>query len=157
EWHKEVHGGKKKAGAEAALAALGDPKAAAAVYREFGLRGAADQLIAVQVLGQIDAPLSSQALAILAVYGVTPQVRRRATESLRARDPADFAGALIDLLADPLKYEVRPVGGPGSPGVLFVEGEKFDVKRFYAPPPAPDVVPRPGDIIAYDDAGMPSL
>ncbi len=37
-------------------------------------------------------------------------------------------------MSDPLKYEVKPVGGPGSPGVLFVEGQQFNVNRFYAPP-----------------------
>jgi hypothetical protein len=37
-----------------------------------------------------------------------------------------------------LKYEVRPVGGPGSPGVLYVEGERFNVKHIYAPPSMQD-------------------
>ena len=64
---------------------------------------------------------------------------------------------LVGLLIDPYKYEVKPVGGPGSPGVLFVEGEKFKVNRFYAPPAAPDITPQPGDIITYDQNGMPII
>jgi hypothetical protein len=52
---------------------------------------------------------------------------------------------------------VRPVRGPGSPGVLFVEGERFNVSRFYAPPPAPNITPQPGDIISYDQNGMPLI
>jgi hypothetical protein len=51
---------------------------------------------------------------------------------------------------------VRPVGGPGSPGVLLVEGEKFNLRRFYAPP-SPTLRFQPGDIVGFDDNGMPSL
>jgi hypothetical protein len=60
-------------------------------------------------------------------------------------------------MIDPYKYEVRPVGGPGLPGVLFVEGEKFKANRFYAPPAAPDITPQPGDIITYDQNGNPII
>jgi hypothetical protein len=41
--------------------------------------------------------------------------------------------------------------------VLFVEGERFNVSRFYAPPPAPNVTPQPGDIITYDQSGSPII
>ncbi|MHC5544336.1 Hint domain-containing protein, partial [Singulisphaera rosea] len=40
----------------------------------------------------------------------------------------------IGELEKPLGYEVRRVGGPGSPGVLFVEGERVNVRRLYSPP-----------------------
>jgi hypothetical protein len=40
---------------------------------------------------------------------------------------------------------------------LFVEGEKFKVNRFYAPPAAPDTTPQPGDIITYDQNGNPVI
>lgn len=92
-----------------------------------------DQLILVQVLGQIDKAPSSRVLAMLAVYGKTPDLRRRAIETLRGRPAEDFLDLLVGLMIDPYKYEVKPVAGPGSPGVLFVEGEKFNVSRFYAP------------------------
>ena len=77
---------------------------------------------------------------MLAVYGRTPEVRRRATEILRGRPAEDYLELLVGLMVDPLKYEVKPVAGPGSPGVLFVEGERFNVARFYAPPP-PSIAP----------------
>ena len=35
------------------------------------------------------------------------------------------------MLRKPFKYQVRPVGGPGSPGELFVEGERFNIQRLY--------------------------
>ncbi len=136
--------------------AISNPRAVQAIYSEFGVRSPKDQVIAIQLLGQIDTPLSSKVLALMAVYGKTPDVRRRATETLRRRDADDYLPVLVALLQDPLKYEVRPVGGPGSPGVLFIEGERANVRRVYAPP-VPSVSFRPGDIIGYDASGMPTL
>jgi hypothetical protein len=158
--HKDVHGGngaKKREIALAAVAGVSDPLAILPVYREFGGGGQIDQVIVVQVLGQIVKPLSSRILAMLAVYGKTPDVRRRATETLRGRPAEDFLDLLVGLMVDPYKYEVKPVAGPGSPGVLFVEGAKFNVSRFYAPPAAPNITPQPGDIVSYDPYGMPII
>jgi hypothetical protein len=158
--HKDIHGttgAKKRDAAQAELDAIKDPRAVLALYREFGGGGPGDQNILIQALGQIDKPMSSQVLALLAVYGKTPDVRRRAALALRDRPADDFLPLLVGLMIDPLKYEVKPVGGPGSPGVLFVEGERFNVSRFYAPPPAPNITPQPGDIITYDQNGMPLI
>jgi hypothetical protein len=158
--HKDIHGtngATKREVAQSEVDAITDPRAILAVYREFAGGGPSDQNILIQVLGQIDKPMSSQVLALLAVYEKTPEVRRRATESLRDRSADDFLPLLVSLMIDPFKYEVRPVRGPGSPGVLFVEGERFNVSRFYAPPPAPNITPQPGDIISYDQNGMPLI
>jgi hypothetical protein len=157
--HKDIHGAngvKKRDHAQAALLAITDPRAILPLYREFGA-GQLDQLILIQVLGQIEKPISSKILAVLAVYGKTPQVRARATETLRGRPAGDFLDILVGLMIDPLKYEVRHVGGPGSPGILFVEGERFNVARFYSPPPPPDVALGPGDMISFDSSGMPVI
>ena len=35
------------------------------------------------------------------------------------------------MIHKPFTYQVRPVQGPGSPGELFVEGERFNIQRFY--------------------------
>ncbi len=158
--HKDIHGTngtKKREIALAVIADISDPKAILPVYREFGGGGQTDQVILVQILGQVDKPLSSKVLAMLAVYGKTPDVRRRATETLRGRSAEDFLDLLVGLMIDPHKYEVKPVAGPGSPGVLFVEGEKFNMSRFYAPPAAPNITPQPGDIVSYDPSGMPLI
>jgi hypothetical protein len=154
--HKDIHRGKKQAEAQAELDKITDPAAIPSVYREFGGGGERDQSIAVQILGQINSPVASKVLALLAVYGRTPEVRRRATETLRGRPPEEYLGLLVGLMKDPLRYEVRPVGGPGSPGVLFVEGERFNVRRFYAPPPL-NIPFRPGDTISFDAFGMPVI
>ena len=158
--HKDIHGGsgaEKRDQARTALAAISDPRAVLSLYREFGGGGPSDQLILVQALGQIERPISSQVLAMLAVYGKTPEVRGRATETLRSRPSGDSLDLLVGLMVDPINFEVRPVGGPGSPGVLFVEGERFNSARFYAPPPPPNVSFGPGDIVSYDASGMPVI
>ena len=158
--HKDIHGtnGKTKRDlAQAELDKISDPRAVVSVYREFGGGGKSDQLMLVEVLSRIDKPVSSKVLALIAVYGKTTDVRRRAAGVLRGRPSEDFLDLLVGLMIDPYKYEVKPVGGPGSPGVLFVEGEKFNVNRFYAPPAAPNITPQPGDIITYDQYGMPII
>ena len=89
------------------------------------------QIAAVQMLGQIDGPSASNGLAVLAVFSPAAEVRRRAIETLTRRDPRDVVGRLIGLVHKPYKYQVRHVNGPGSPGELFVEGERFNIQRFY--------------------------
>jgi len=155
--HGSIHGGPKQAAAEAAMAAIDDPRAAPAIYYVFGRRGPIDQLIAVQLLGQVGDPKASKGLAVLAVYGASAEVRARATQTLRQREPDQYLGLLMGLLTDPLKYQVQPVGGPGSPGVLLVEGERYNVQRFYAPPPPPTLNYQPGDILSYDEFGLPQI
>jgi hypothetical protein len=158
--HKDIHGtngAKKQAEAQAVLDAINDPRAIPSVYREFGGSGQLDQLILIQVLGQLDQPLSSKVLAMLAVFGSTPEVQRRATETLRGRPADDFLPLLVALMTDPLKYDIRPVGGPGSPGVLFVEGERFNVSRFYAPSAPPNIATVVGDLASFQQYGAPVL
>jgi Pretoxin HINT domain len=76
---------------------------------------------------------------------------------LRGRDPREFANILIALIRDPIKYEVKPVGGPGSPGMLFVEGKRANLQRFYSPPSAPSFRLRPGDMLTTDEYGLPVI
>jgi hypothetical protein len=178
-WHKALHGPRKtnklaarKQAEEAdsareALDRLTDPSAVRTVYREFARGAPPDQEIAVQLFGQIRAPLATTALASLTIYGATPEIRRKATESLRGREPADYAGLLIGLLAKPIHYEVQPdrsgIGGIGSPGVLEIEGEETRLRRTYVgvsdfeASQTSDFSPRVGDIIVYDRDGYPSL
>ena len=155
--HPRGQRGQERDEAQAALDAITDPRAIPSVYRAFGVGGPSHQRIAVQILGQINKPLSSKLLAMFALYGKSPDVRQRATMILRERPAEDYLDLLVGLMIDPLKYEVRPVGGPGSPGVIFVEGEKFNVSRFYAPPAAPTITPGLNDTVTYDQFGMPVI
>jgi hypothetical protein len=121
----------KRMKAEHGLSEVTDPRAVPAIWTLF-LRGSErHQVAAVQMLGQIDGPSASNGLAVLAVFSPRPEVRRRAMETLKRRDPRDVVGKLIGLVKKPFKYQVRHPNGPGSPGELFVEGEKFNIQRLY--------------------------
>ena len=50
---------------------------------------------------------------MLAILSHSPEVRQIATQSLRRRDPREFAPLLIAMLRDPVKYEVKKVRWPG--------------------------------------------
>jgi hypothetical protein len=154
-WHKEIHRGKNQAEVQTALDAIVDPAAIVSVYREFCGGSSTDQSIGIQILGQIEGPIASKAILVLAIYGKSPNVRKIAAELLRNRPTEEYLDLLVSLMKDLLKYEVKPVGGPGSPGILFVEGEQFNARRFYAPPPPPTYIPRVGDLVTYDANGMP--
>jgi hypothetical protein len=145
----------RRARAEAAAAEVTDPRAPASVMAVFGKGGEASQRRAVQLLGQIDAPASSRALAGLAVTSPSEAVRRAASETLRRRDPRDFVGRMIAGLNDPIKIHVKPVGGPGQVGEVLVEGPRFNVNRVYAPPPRPFVLVSPGSRLDLDATGSP--
>jgi hypothetical protein len=120
--------------AETGLAKVNDPRAIRSIWAVFGMSGATGERVAVGLLGQIDAPNSSRGLAMLAVGGASPEVRRVAYEILKRRDPRDVVDLLIGMIRTPMKFEVRPVAGPGTAGVLFVEGERYNVRRVYEAP-----------------------
>jgi hypothetical protein len=150
------HKGVKKDEAERELATVTDPRAVPMVWKVFVQGHEKHHLAAVQLLGQIDAASASRALATLALLDKSDEVRRHATETLRRRDPREYADLLILQLRDKIKYEVKNVGGPGSPGALYIEGKEQNLKRFYSPP-APQVAVLPGDTLTYDSDGMPVL
>jgi Pretoxin HINT domain len=108
-----------------------DPRAVPMIWSVFVRGGERMQLAAVQMLAQIDGPSASNGLAVLAVFSSSAEVRSRAIGTLNRRDPRDVVGRLIGLIHKPYKYQMRHVNGPGSPGELFVEGERFNLHRFY--------------------------
>jgi Pretoxin HINT domain len=121
----------RRAKAEQGLTEVTDPRAVPMIWALFVREGQRLQVAAVQMLGQIDGPSASNGLAVMAVFSPAAEVRGRATETLARRDPRDVIGRLIGLVQKPYKYQVRHVNGPGSPGELFVEGERFNIQRFY--------------------------
>jgi tetratricopeptide (TPR) repeat protein len=132
----------RRSRSEAALAGVTDPRAVPMIWAVFISGGERLQLAAVQMLGQIDSPGASASLSALAVFNPSGQVRSRAISTLARRDPRDVVGRLIELVRKPFKYQVRPVNGPGSAGELFVEGEKFNIRRLYAMTPVdPNQIP----------------
>ena len=147
----------RRAEAEEALAAVSDPRATPAVWSVFVAGSPAHHVQAVQVLGQIDASTASRALATLAISDSSAEVRRIATETLKRRDPREFAGQLVALLRKPIRYEVRPVNGPGSTGVLFVQGQRLNLRRNYSAPGLPAFRTAPNDFVLPDANGMPVI
>ena len=148
----------RRAEALAGLAGVIDPRAVPAVLEVFAAGDAACQRVGVQVLGQIDSAAASRGLAFLALSGSSAEVRRRATETLRGRDVREYAGTLIALLRDRIKYEVRPVNGPGMPGSIFIEGQDVNVQRRYEAPALPQFRINPRrDHLEYDNDGLPVI
>ncbi len=133
----------RRAKAEQEVAEVSDPRAVPMIWAVF-LRGNERlQIAAVQMLAQIDGPSASNALAVLAIFNPRAEVRSRAAESLSRRDPRDVVGRLIELIRKPFKYRYTPPGGPGTTGELFVEGERFNIDRFYRNNPVnPEWIPR---------------
>jgi hypothetical protein len=145
----------RHAQAERSLGDVRDPRAVPMIWIVFVNGGAQHQKFAVRLLGQIDSQGSSRALALLALMSRSTYVRSNATKVLMQRDPRDFAAVLIALLRDPIKYEVRPVNGPGSQGQLVVKQKDKNVKRLYSPLSAPNVPILSNDQISLDSNGLP--
>ena len=158
-WRSEQNEPNRRDEVDRQFAAVTDPYAVASVWSVFvaGRTSDRDHSRAVQLLGQIDAPRASAALATLAVFAESAEVRRSAIETLRRRDTREYLAGVIALLRKRTHYEVRPVGGPGSPGVLFVEGQRFNVQRLYAPPAMPQLPILPGETLGVDAFGLPTL
>jgi hypothetical protein len=123
------------------LAGVADPQAVRAVWAVFASGDESLQLVAVQILGQIDAPVSTEGLARLAIASESAKVRGRAIETLRRRDRREVASFLMTLLReseldpDPILYHwyLYPIGWDdiGSPGLLQVRGPHADFVRTY--------------------------
>lgn len=143
----------KRAEAQAELDAIRDPRAIPAIWKQAILGKHADAEAGVRLLSQQDSPRASRLIALMAVQHNSDRIRNQSAQILHCRDPREFAGALIEAMGTPIAYEVRPVNGPGSPGVLFIDGERAFERRTYAPPtmlesasdmifvPGPDGIP----------------
>lgn len=132
------------------LASIQLPRSVPAAMSVFGTADPSDQSRLVQLLGQVDSVASSWALSRIALTSAHAEVRRLAIETLRGRDPREFAGDLIALIGTPIEYSVQPVGGPGSPGILKIASTDYDINRVYTPPSTPGLLP--GDLLLSDPA-----
>jgi hypothetical protein len=152
-WKKEfVAHSPQRPLALATLKSITDQRAVPSIRRVFGHGTLAQQVLAVEMLGQIDCPSSSHTLAALALFSRSRDVQKSAIEQLKRRDPRDFVDAMIGLMRHPLKVEVRQIGPADQPGVLIVEGEKSRAKRIYEVPQvvAPNLF-GPGYVVTQSD------
>ena len=86
-----------------------------------------------------------------------PGVRQEAAQLLRRRDARDFAPLLIGLIRDPIRYEVKPVRGPGKAGELVIKDGTTNRQRLYTPLNSPNIPMKPGDSITVGEDGLPVL
>ena len=110
-----------------------------------------------RLLGHIDAPASSQRLAVLAVNGDELGVRQAAAQALRGREPRDYAGWIVNLIRTPMTYQIQPVGGPGTRGGLMIDSPRFRILRTYEAPPAFRLSSPFQGYIGYDSNGLPAI
>jgi hypothetical protein len=143
--------------ATALLDAVIDPQSAPAIVRVFGDGAEDHELVAAGMLTRLSTAVATRELANLAVLGTTQKVRSSAIEALRSRGARDYAGMLVDQLHAPMRYQVEPVRGPGSPGALLIETPRYRMLRTYDAP----AVFEPGSnfygYVGYDANGMPLI
>ena len=142
--------------AENLLATVTDRRAVPSILKLFPIdRPEAEQLRRVRLLGQIDDPSSSRAIANQAVRTRFESVRRAAIEVLKKRPPRDYAGKLVEMIHGTIRYKVQPVAGPDSRGALAIDAPRFRMVRTYDVPPAFELASSFRGYVGYDDNGLP--
>ena len=82
-WKSWLAGKVNRAQAEAALVEVTDTRAVPSIWKVVATGHALDQRRAVQLFGQIECASASRGLALLAVSGLSAEVRRAAIETPR--------------------------------------------------------------------------
>jgi hypothetical protein len=86
---------------------------------------------------------------VIAVFGTTEDVRRQAIETLKSRDGRGVLDLVIRLLREPIKFTAKPHEGPGSVGVIYIEGKDVNLERIYDAPAPAVGLPTPQAIQTY--------
>ena len=120
--------------AENELYRITDPRAVPLIARILGNGNERSQIVAIELLSQIEGPAASFWLAVLAIDKQSPTVSDHARRALAQRDPREVIGWLVSLIHKPYIYQLEQQDGPGTPSLLKVDGERFDLQRFYQPP-----------------------
>jgi hypothetical protein len=142
--------------AEDLLANITDRRAVPSILKLFPIdRSEAEQHLRVQLLGQVDDPTSSRAIADQAVWTRFGSVRRAATEILKRRPARDYAEKLVEMIHGTIRYQVQPVSGPNSRGALAIDAPRFRMLRTYDVPSAFELAPSFRGYVGYDDNGLP--
>ncbi len=117
--------------ADAELAKIHDPFAASAIAEVLGNGSIEQRQLAVRLLDQIGGPEAISRLTLMALHDIEGPVFGDAIDALSRHDPRQFLGPVIDYVRVPPKITVKPIGGPGEPGRIEVEGME---PRIYAIP-----------------------
>jgi hypothetical protein len=152
--------GTKRSEAQSRFLEISDPRAIPELKRVLGRDDPRRLRMLAATLGQIDSPWAARTLVEMALGGNDSEARRMAVETLRQRDYREFIDRLIGLVRKPLTYDVRFVGGPGTTGVLYVEGEEYNLRKRYeigiTNLPRPRIGQlAPGEAVVFDESGTP--
>jgi hypothetical protein len=126
-WKAGLFDPSRQADAARELSTVREPRAVPSIVRVFD--GAPKwQRWAVYLLGRIDSPAAAQALASLAVRGVSEPVRESAIDRLRSLDPRTYVGLLINWIGQPSRYEVlgRPSRQDETVIIIDTPGAQFE-------------------------------
>jgi hypothetical protein len=138
------------------LADIRDPRAVPQIVDKFAHGSQAEQLQAIQILGQIDGPASTRALASLALKSDFEPVRQQAARALAHREPADYADALVDLLEEPWRYSVTAtITGPGTRGSILVDSARVSLLKLYDAPASFQLTPGDQAVARLGPTGRP--
>jgi len=127
-----------RAEAVAHVEAVGDPRAAATIWKVFAADAGHHGMI-VGMLRRFKTPQASQMLAAMAVYSQDKKAQVAAVAALKGRRPADYGERLVTLMHAPLRVEERPVRIPGRAlsRELFVEGDTANYRFLFSRAAAP--------------------
>ncbi len=132
-----------------------DPRAVPTLRLVFGTRSEDDQCRLVSLLGRIDDPRASLALAEVALGTPFVSARTAAIKALRKRPRRDYVGEMVGRIRNKIEYSVELVQGPGSRGVLVVDTSRARIIRNYDTPPAFRLDRSFFGYVGYDINGLP--
>jgi hypothetical protein len=127
-----------RAAAVAHVEAVGDPRAAAAIWDNFA-KDISHHGLMVGILASLKTPETSRMLAALAVYSPDEKAQAAAVMALRGRRAADYGEKLVSLMHAPMRFTERAIPNPGGDLVreLFVEGEAQNYQYLFSRATAP--------------------
>jgi hypothetical protein len=147
-----------RAEANELLASVTDPRVIPSVLKVFSMNGPeSEQNRLLQLLGQIDDPKSSRAVADLAVNTRSEAVRQGAIEVLKKRPRRDYAGQLVEMIRGKIRHEVIPVTGPGSTGALVLDTTRIRMVLTYDTPAVFQPAASFRGYAGYDANGLPVI
>jgi hypothetical protein len=124
----------ERAEARRTLDELDDVEALPSVWETLVMGRWGDQGLAARLFGRMEAPEAARAMALLFAHAKDPQVRKMCAEALLERDPRDYVGTLIGLLASPVSFRMgRDALVRGGRAFLVAEGAELIVRRLYTP------------------------
>ena len=134
-----------RAEAVAHIEAIGDPRAAAAIWKAF-YADISHHGLMVGILSRFKTPEASRMLAAIAVYSQDEKARAGAVAALQGRAAAEFGEKLVSLLRAPMRVQERevPIPGRAPARMLFVEGDAQNYEFIFSRVEAPTSDSMPG-------------